>query len=128
MSLTATLTEEYELVDLDCQAILTPVDQPDGSRKLYKHSHYTLTKSRKFQGVTAFTEETGEKANTNDVYVGGDDTLTVEADKITVSWMCTQDRLHDVDQVTGAGRQTQVWETYTEPVEIQWSEFDAVTP
>jgi len=121
MSVTATKSEDFELVSLDTQDVLRVVDNV-----LYAYAHYTLTTRRKHVGVTAFTSERGSYTNSIQAYTGPTETITVSGGTILARWRCTRDMLGPADQVTGECWQELVWETYTEPEEVSWDEFEDV--
>jgi hypothetical protein len=124
MSVTATKSEDWEVVEFDPQRILRAVDGV-----LYGYDHFVYSVRRKHVGVTAIAKETGTLTATLNLpaaYTSPTAQLSMSGLSISAKWMCTQDRLSDVEQVTGLVWQHQTWETYTQPEVVEWAEFEDV--
>lgn len=121
MSVTAGKVDDWYLVDLDTDLTVEPVVEGDEEGGYEKYEHYILTIERKLRNVIVFNEEVGTKKGSFTFKTGADATMTFSSTK--KKWLCTKDRIGEVDTVTGECLQTQVWEHFSEREPLEDGEY-----
>ena len=122
----------WKLADIDCSDMEKKETRrtSEGPPPVYTTtfmtaSRWTLQRRRKLVGVTKFTPENGNFRKGFDLETGGGWTMTwIDTAK---QWLCVQDKLEVVDEITGECVQVQVWQ-YNSPYEVVDETEWQVTP
>jgi hypothetical protein len=122
MSVKALRKEDWYFDDIDCQTELSVVIEAASSKLVYR-DHFVILRSRRMQGVFEFTPENMAKAT----YLEGR-----TGPKGLPGWsmrekvfVCTDDKLGDIDGASGDCVQSQTWEHWSEQQDLPETEMKA---
>jgi hypothetical protein len=116
MSVTAKKVEPWYLNYIETECEVYPVTSNNKTVYMIRE-HYILSQTRQFVQMTAFYEETGD-LKTSFAYKTGGGAAAAYA-SIGRKWMCTKDKTAITDTITGDGSEEQVWEHFSEEVELE---------
>jgi len=116
MSVTARKLDPWYVDEIDTEAEVFAVIT--GGKSVYKiREHYMISISRKFVQMTAFYEQVGTSTTSFSFMTGGGASSSYSS--TGRKWMCTKDKIKIVDTITGEGLESQVWEQFSEEVDLE---------
>lgn len=127
MGVTATKSLDWIMVRIDPLEEYSVLRQDENGGFLQRRRHFSIERTRRHIGVTAFNEEVGSWSATFQLATGPESSINYSG-SAAKSFVCTKDDLSVVDVKSGECIQRQVWEYFSAWETIDYTEFENRSP